>query len=216
MELSKAEGLKMLKLLGLPTVEQIDPNLLDENSHVLKQGLSVRTSPKRDALDNTSLPSIHNCTDLNELRNFIKKHRNEYNIIVHKTVHPNPIGSISRYGIGTDNLVIEDFEDFEKRKHGITKNRMIVPVLGEKYMISQLQMQKNDVDDFQLFSKVLKEIRHLPFKTFDMEFVAEDGKIVFTDLTIKSKEDREYAQELAKKAQEKENRKKKIQMEKTF
>lgn len=29
MKLSKLEGLQMLKLLGLPTIKQIDPNLLD-------------------------------------------------------------------------------------------------------------------------------------------------------------------------------------------
>ena len=62
----------MLKLLGLPTIKQIDPNLLDQNSQVLKEGLSVRTSPKKDLSNNVYLPSNHNCTDLNELREFIE------------------------------------------------------------------------------------------------------------------------------------------------
>jgi len=52
MKMSKIEGLKMLQMLDFPTVKQIDPNFLDENSYALKQGLSVRTSPKRSTENN--------------------------------------------------------------------------------------------------------------------------------------------------------------------
>lgn len=205
----------MLKLLGLPTIEQIDPNLLDENSEILKQGLSVRTSPKKDLPDNVYLPSIHNCTDLNELRTFIREHQSEYHIIVHKTI-TSQIGSVSRYEAGTEKVIIENFEDFDKRKKGIIKNRMIVPILGERFMVNDLQLQETNEQDFKLFSKVLREVKYMPFKKFDMEFVAEDGKILFTDLTINSRPDSIYAEELAKKAQAKENKKSNTEAEKSL
>ena len=205
----------MLKLLGLPTIEQIDPNLLDENSEILKQGLSVRTSPKKDLSDNVYLPSIHNCTDLNELRAFIKEHQSEYHIIVHKTI-TSQIGSVSRYEAGTEKVIIENFEDFEKRKQGIIKNRMIVPILGERFMVNDLQLQETNEQDFKLFSKVLQEVKYMPFKKFDMEFVAEDGKILFTDLTIDSRQDSLYAQELAKEMLSKEKKQKEQETEKAL
>lgn len=202
--MSKVEGLKMLKILDFPTVEQIDPNLLDENSQVLKQGVSVRTSPKKDLADNIYLPSIHNCTDLNELRRFIEDHKNEYHIIVHKTVKPKHIGSVSRYEAGEDKVIIEIFEDFEKRKHGIIKNRVILPVMGEKFAVSQLQIDHKNPEEFKVFSNVIKDVKYMPFKKFDAEFVVENEKILFTDLTIKGREDSEYAEEINRKAQQRE------------
>lgn len=201
MKMSKVEGLKMLELLDFPTVQQVNPNLLDENSYVLKQGLSVRTSPKEDRGNNVNLPSIHNCTDLSEIRNFIQQHRNEYHMIVHKTVKPQQIGSISRFEAGTDKVIIEIFEDFKKRKDGIIKNRVIFPVMGEKFMVNQLEMEQQNAQEFKVFSEVIKDVKYMPFKKFDAEFVIEEGKVVFTDLTIQGKEDNEYAKELETKAQ---------------
>lgn len=202
MKMSKVEGLKMLKILDFPTIEQVDPNLLDENSQVLKEGLSVRTSPKKNLAFNTDLPSIHNCTDLNELRKFIQENRDEYHIIVHKTVKPEQIGSVSRLEIGTDKVIVEIFEDFEKRKHGIIKNRVTFPVIGEKFRVDQLQMEEKNEEEFKVFSKVIKDVKYMPFKKFDAEFVVEEGKVLFTDLTIQGKEDSEYAEELTRKAQQ--------------
>lgn len=201
----------MLKLLDFPTVESIDPNLLDENSQVLKQGLSVRTSPKRNLADNVYLPSIHNCTDLNQLRAFIKEHRGEYNVFVHKTVKPEQIGSISRLEIGEDKVIIELFEDFEKRKKGIIKNRVTFPVVGEKFRVDQLQMKEKNEQEFKVFSKVIRDVKYMPFKEFDAEFIVEDGKVVFTDLTIQGRADSEYAEELKRRAQKKEEKRKELE-----
>ena len=207
MKMSKLEGLKMLKMLDFPTIEQIDPNLLDENSQVLKQGLSVRTSPKRDRETNVYLPSIHNCKDLKQLRTFIEENKDEYNIIVHKTVQPEKIGSVSRYEnyVETEKLAIEIFEDFEKRKNGIIKNSVVLPVIGDRFMVSQLQMKEENKEEFQLFSKVLRDVKELPFKKFDAEFVIENGKVLFTDLTIQGREDKKYAEELEKSDKQKMN-----------
>ncbi len=200
MKMSKIEGLKMLQMLDFPTVKQIDPNFLDENSYALKQGLSVRTSPKRSTENTVYLPSIHGCTNLNELRGFIKEHQNQYHIIVHPTVKPEQIGSISRYEANGDKLIIEIFKDFEKRKKGIIKNRMTIPVMGERFGISQLQIQEENEEEFKLFSKVIKEVRYMPFEKYDAEFVIEDGKVLFTDLTIQGRKDKEYAEELQKRS----------------
>ena len=63
-------------------------------------------------------------------------------------------------------------------------------------MVSQLQMREKNEEEFELFSKVLKDVRYMPFKKFDAEFVIEDGKVLFTDLTIKSDADRSYAKEI--------------------
>lgn len=196
MKVSKIEGLKMLQILDFPTIEPIDPNLLDENSQVLKQGLSVRTSPKEKAENNVYLPSIHNCTQLNELREFIKQHQNQYYTIVHQTVKPEQIGSISRYQAGEDKVIIEIFKDFERRKKGIIENRVTVPVMGERFAISQLQIQEKDEEEFNLFGKVIREIKYMPFQNYDAEFVVENGKVLFTDLTIQGKKDNEYAEKL--------------------
>lgn len=188
MKMSKIEGLETLKILNVPTVELIDPNLLDENSHVLREGLSIRTSPKSDMQNNTSLPSIHNQGDLNEIREFIKQHQQGYNIIVHKTVKPEMLGSVSKYQLSPEdeNLVIELFRDFQERKEGIIKNRAILPVVGERIMVSRMQMQETDEGDFGIFSKVIQGVRKMPFQTYDAEFVLENGQICFTDLTIQS------------------------------
>lgn len=211
MKMSKIEGLQMLKLLDFPTVESIDPNLLDENSQILKQGLSVRTSPKRNLADNAYLPSIHNCRDLKELRTFIEEHRREYNIIVHKTVKPEQIGSVSRLEIGADKVIVELFEDFEKRKKGVIKNRVTFPVMGDKFRIDQLQMEEENEQEFKVFSKVIRDVKYMPFKKFDAEFVVEDGKVFFTDLTIQGRADSEYAEELKRRAQKREEKKEELE-----
>lgn len=192
MKMSKKEGLEMLRMLDVPTVEVIDANLLDENSHILKEGLSVRTSPKSDTQNNVYLPSIHNCRDLNEIREFIREHQRDYYIIVHKTVKPELLGSISKYQLSpeNENLVIELFKNFEERKKEIIKNRAILPVVGERIMASELQIKEKDKEDFCVFSKVIQGVRKMPFKTYDAEFVLENGQICFTDLTVQSQADK--------------------------
>ena len=189
MRLSKLDGLKMLKMLNFPTVDLIDPKQLNENSEVLSQGLSVRTSPKKDMASNVYLPSIHNCTSLSEIHNFINEHEKDYNIIVHKTVRPMQIGSVSRYGnlLGEERLSIDTFYDFTTRRQEIIKNQATLPIYGGRFLISKLEVKNKDEEDFKVFSKVIQDVRHMPFKKFDAEFILdEDGQILFTDLTIQS------------------------------
>lgn len=203
MKMSKKQGLEMLQILDFPTIELIDHNLLDENSSVLKQGLSVRTSPKTDKENNVYLPSIHNCKNLSEIREFIKKNQSQYNILVHRTLKTEQIGSISRYVGEQDKVIIEIFQDFEKRKEGIIKNRAIVPIMGEKFRIDQLELKEKNAEEYKVFSEVIRDVKYMPFQKFDAEFVVEKGKIVFTDLTILERKDQKYAEELRKQTQEK-------------
>lgn len=187
MKLSKIEGLKMLKILSFPTVDLIDSKQLNSNSEVLNQGLSIRLSPKKNHTNNVYLPSIHNCTDLNKINNFINKYEKDYNIIIHKTVKANQIGSVSRYSnfAGEEMLGIDTFQDFETRKQGIVKNQAILPIYGGRFLISKLEFKKEDKDDFKLFSKIIQYIKHMPFKNFDAEFVLnENNQVLFTDLTV--------------------------------
>lgn len=204
MKLSKIEGLKMLEILDIPTVKLIDANLLDENSQVLKQGLSVRVSPKSDTQNNVYLPSIHNCTDLNQIREFIKQYQKDYYIIVHKTVNPELLGSVSRYQMSpeSENLIIELFKDFGDRKIGKVKNRVILPIYGDKFMASELQMAEENKEDFFTCSKVIREVKTMPFKTYDAEFVLEDGRVNFTDLTIQSPVDSYLMEQVKGKSKE--------------
>lgn len=178
MKMSKLQGLKVLGELDISTVELIDPNLLDKNSDVLKYGLSVRTSPKKDAQNNVYLPSIHNIRDLDEIREFINQYQRDYDIIVHKTVRPELLGSVSKYQMSPEEerVIIELFQDFEKRKEGIIKNRVSLPVLGGRFMISQMNMENDIKEDFTTFSKIIRNVKNIPFETYDAEFVLENGR----------------------------------------
>ncbi len=140
MKMSKKEGLQMLNMLKVPSVELIDPNLLDDNSGILKEGLSVRISPKENMQNNVYLPSIHNQTNLSEIREFMGKYQRDFNIIVHKTVKPEIIGSVSKYQLSPEDekLVIELFKDFKDRAEGRIKNRAILPVAGGRIMVSRI------------------------------------------------------------------------------
>lgn len=140
MKMSKKEGIETLNMLGISSVELIDSNLLDENSHILKEGLSVRISPKANTQNNVYLPSIHNQTSLREIRKFIEKYQRDFDIIVHKTVKPEIIGSVSKYQLSPtdEKLVIELFKDFQERADGKIKNRAIFPVAGGRIMIGRI------------------------------------------------------------------------------
>ena len=118
--------------------------------------------------------------------------------------NPGASGTDYRYSeAGTDKLSIETYEDFGKRKKEIIKNRVTVPIMGEKFAVSQLEMQEENPEDFKLFSQVIRDVKYLPFKKYDAEFIVKDGKVVFTDLTIQGREDSQYAEELKKRFEQK-------------
>lgn len=186
MKLSKLEGIRLLEDLEFPINKLIDTNLLNNDSQILKNGISVRTSPKEDFNNNVYLPSIHNCKKLNEIYDFIKQNERQYNIIIHETVKPEYIGSVSQYNNYFETkMSIELFNSFQERKDEIIKNRVEIPVIGGRLFISKLKMSENNEQDFKLFSKVIKYLSNVPFETYDIEFVIQNDEVIFTDLTIK-------------------------------
>lgn len=207
MKINKLQGLKFLQALKFPTVDLIDTDVLNKNNQLLEKGISVRTSPKSDYRYNVYLPSIHNCKDIKEINEFMNKYNKKYNFIIHKTVKPQRIGSISRYGnnVQGENLSIELFEDFNKRKNEQVSNRIIVPIYGDRFFISEMKMDENNKEDFKIFSKLMSDIKEMPFRTYDAEFVVENNEILFTDLTVQDTNSRDFLKEI-KKDQEMEER----------
>ncbi len=61
---------------------------------------------------------------------------------------------------------------------------MVIPMIGGRWFISKLSMAKENKEDFKNFSKVVMLIKDIPFVEYDMEYVVEDGNVIFTDLTL--------------------------------
>lgn len=189
MKLNKKEGIVFLEKSGLPTVKRISFESLSQDSKQLQEGLSVRLSPKKSSEINVNLPSIHNCKNYSEIKQFINEHEKKYDIIIHKTVSPEVIGSISKLGY-RESIVLETYRNFQERKSEIINNRVVIPLLGGRMFISKMELLKKDEQDFNNFAKVIKILKDIPFEEYDMEYVIENGKVVFTDLTLP--DNREY------------------------
>jgi hypothetical protein len=183
MKMTKLDGIQLLDKLKLPTVKLFKiSDILNENVSI-KNGISLRLSPTRCTSDrNVSLPSIHNCKDLEKIKQFIEQYK-LYNIFSHYTVKPDVIGSMSKLN-HTNSIILETFRDFDERKEEILKNRLTIPIEFDRIMISKLQMLKNDKNDFLNFKKVILYLKDIPFQQYDIEYVIEDGNVIFTDLTL--------------------------------
>lgn len=187
---NKLEGIKILEFLKIPTVKRLNLHEIITGDKPIEEGLSIRVSPKRWSSathQNVWLPSIHGCTNRDRIREFVKENSNRYDVFAHKTVNPDVIGSVSKF---EEELVLETFADFGQRKLEKVANRMTVPVEGGRILVNKLQLKENDEGDFENFRKVLMHLKKMPFTVYDAEYVIEDGKVVFTDLTIP--ESREY------------------------
>lgn len=183
MKMTKMEGLRLLECLKLPTVSKLDIGQILNGQISLEQGLSLRVSPKGTNFDrNVYLPSIHNCSDINEIRAFIDANKG-YNIFAHYTVKPEVIGSISRLK-HTQSVIIETYKNFEDRKKEIIDNRVVIPILDDKLWISKMDLLKKDVNDFKNFKKIILHLNDIPFKQYDIEYVIQNDEVIFTDLTL--------------------------------
>ena len=139
---NKREGIELLRLFRLPTVQMISSEELLNVTDEITEGLSVRLSPTRKFLSdfqdptnerNVFLPSIHNCKDKDRIKAFIGEYSSKYNIFIHKTVKPELIGSASRLTTFTTSaLIMETYKNFEDRKKGIIHNRMFMPVFRKQ------------------------------------------------------------------------------------
>ena len=183
MKMTEIEGLQLLESLKLPTVNRLDIKQILNGQIPLEQGLSLRVSPKDSNFDrNVYLPSIHNCSDIKATRSFIDANKN-YNIFAHYTVNPEVIGSISRLE-HTNSVIIETYKNFDERKREIIDNRVIIPIFYDKLWISKMDILKKDENDFKNFKKIILFIKDIPFKQYDIEYVIQNGEVIFTDLTL--------------------------------
>ena len=183
MKMSKLEGIQILEKLKLPTINRLDIGKILNGQIPLNEGVSVRVSPKGSSFDrNVYLPSIHNCDDIEAIKEFIDMHKN-YNIFAHYTVKPEVIGSISKLE-HTKSIVIETYRDFNERKIGIIDNRITIPIMFDRLWISKMEILKKDVNDFKNFKKVIWILNNIPFEQYDIEYVIQDGEVILTDLTV--------------------------------
>lgn len=183
LKINKKEGLLLLSKLKLPTVELINYKELTSTDERLKEGLSVRLSPKKNCSSCVYLSSIHNCKDYQKIVKFIEENKRDNDIIVHKSVKTDIVGSISKLSY-RDSIILETYKDLIDRKNEVINNRMVIPIIGDRLFISKLRLLKDNKDDFKNFSKVVTLIKDIPFEEYDMEYVIEDGNVIFTDLTL--------------------------------
>ena len=183
MKMSKLEGIQLLENLNLPTINRLDINQIIDGRISVDEGVSVRVSPKGSTFDkNVGLPSMHNCKDIEQIKEFINSNR-RYNIFAHYTVKPEVIGSISKLE-HTQSIVIETYRDFYERKKEIIDNRVIIPILFDRLWISKMEILKKDEKDFRNFKKVILLLKDIPFKQYDIEYVIQNGDVILTDLTL--------------------------------
>ena len=183
MKMTKLEGIQLLENLKLPTINKLDIDRILNGQISLKQGLSLRASQRGNNFDrNVYLPSIHNCSDIDEIRTFIEKNK-VYNIFAHYTVKPEVIGSMSKLE-HTQSVVIETYKNFDERKKEIVDNRITIPIIYDRLWISKMDLLKKDENDFKNFKKVILFLKDIPFNHYDIEYVIQNGEVIFTDLTL--------------------------------
>lgn len=183
MKLAKLDGIKIMEKLNIPTVKRMSLVEIIEGQIPIDCGISVRTSSSGgDKKWNVYMPSIHGCTDIEKVKKFISKNK-KYEIFAHETVKPEVIGSISRLE-HTSQIVLEIYKNFEERKNEIISNRMTIPINNDRIWISHLSMLNENAEDFKNFKKVLLYLKDIPFEQYDMEYVIQNGDVMFTDLTL--------------------------------
>ena len=198
MSINKKEGIELLGMYGLPVVEMLDIQSVLNDTDEIVDGLTLRLSPKGNGERNVMLPSIYNCKDRNKIKEFIIKYSNKFNVFMHKTIDAEKIGSVSKIQSYNESLLIlEMFKSFNDREKEIVHNRMIIPILGGRYMISSMELMKKDKEDYMQFIDVFQNIRKLPFSSYELEYFVKDGKVLFTDFTTKEIiKEKEYEREL--------------------
>lgn len=174
MKICKLDGIKMLQKLGIPTVQLLDVSkiIAGEISIDEGNGISVRLSPKdRSVKWDVGLPSINRRKNISEVREFIQKYKEKYDIFAHETVRPEILGAISRLG---DELIIETYKDYDKKHEQEIDNCVTIPVMGNRFLVNKMQLKKKDEKDFNRFREVIMYLRKIPFEVFDAECVFQD------------------------------------------
>lgn len=184
MKVCKLDGIKMLQKFGIPTVKLIDISKIVTGDIPIDtgNGISVRLSPKDKSVKwDVGLPSINRRKDLSEVREFVQKYKEDYEVFAHETVRPEILGAVSRFG---NELVIETYEDYDKKHEQEIDNSVTIPVIENRFLINKMQLQKKDERDFNRFRKVIMYLRQIPFERYDAEYVFQDGEVIFMDFTV--------------------------------
>lgn len=177
--MNKIGGLELLENWNFPTLELLTINDLEDNPKVLQEGVSVRLSSKGNNNIDVFLDSIHDVHDINIIKSFIYKNKDKYDILIHKTVKPDIIGTISGYSNNHhDIVVIELYQNFLDRSHGIVLSRAITEKLGN--MI--IDIDNNSFVSKSLYYELMMYLRYIELDDYNIEFVVEKNKIIFTDL----------------------------------
>ena len=187
--MNKKDGIDFLSVYNLPTINLLSLNDLCNNPELITQGLSLRLSGKANAID-VMLPSIHNVRTLDEVLTFYHQYQNNYNILIHKTITPTIIGSISKYLIDNYTIIaIETFDDFKSRKQEKVGERALILLLDD-YI---LRINDSNFQNKKLLNAILRYIKEIPYETFDLEFVVDDN-LIFTDFYSKNFSARKHLQ----------------------
>lgn len=177
--MNKIGGLELLENWNFPTLKLLTINDLEKNPNVLQDGVSVRLSSKGNDNIDVFLNSIHNIHDINIIKRFIVDNKDKYDIIIHKTVKPDIIGTISRYSNNYhDILVIELYKNFSDRSHGIVLSRAITEMLGNII----INIDNNNFLSKSLYYELMMYLRYIELDDYNIEFVVEKNRIIFTDL----------------------------------
>ena len=186
----KIDGLNYLLENCFPTVKLLCIEDLKNNPSLLNDGISVRLSSKvkSDKAD-VYLKSIHNARVLEKIEEFIVNNENNYDIIMHKTVKPELIGTISKYSnFYNDIVVIEVYKNFDDRAHGIVSYRAMVEIIDGKV----ISIHNDEFVSKRLFREIMDYISDVDYNDYNFEFVIEKDKLVFTDFYSKEFGNKNY------------------------
>lgn len=177
--MSKLEGISYLKKCGFQIPELLNYHTIINSNEPIKEPLSLRLSSKHAKGPDVYLPSIHNCIDREKMKDFYEQYHLNYDIIVHKTVNPNIIGSISKYFVHDSyKIIIETYKDFIERKQSIIDYREIYSSISGKFW------QANGYETLK-YNYIIGLVNKIPYDNFDIEFVIEKDKLIFTDFYSK-------------------------------
>ena len=182
--MNKNDGLELLENWSFPTVELLTISDLENDSSILENGVSVRLSSKRNNKSvDIFLKSIHNVHEIEIVKKFIIDNESKYDIIIHKTVKPDIIGTVSKYSNNSYDIVaIELYKNFLDRNHGIVASRAVMEMQGN--MI--ISIDNNSFEPKSLFYELMNYLKYVELDEYSIEFVVENKKLIFTDLYLNS------------------------------
>lgn len=177
----KKRGIELLSSFGVPTISIVELN--DITDEQLQEGLSVRLYHTCGNIPDVKLPSIHNCKDLCRISKFIEANK-QYGYLVHKTVHPELIASISKRSLEKSLIIFEIFDNFANRE--MVKYRYCLEEYDGKFYESiSIGNTITSGEIVPSLRKLLPYIKKIPYRSYTVEMVDDKSSgILFTDLIV--------------------------------